>query len=116
MPFRGPKTPELIPYFFSSYPCSSGVPLAPLLGELSNYCQRTGKWKEFPQIVPAAATSAKKIGQIHKAAVYNSSLLLPTAACDMAAQPQGESCLLISLIIKFKIPTYKKIMTFPNNM
>ena len=52
------KSQALMPYFFSLYPYSSGVPLAPLLRELSNYCQHTGKWKEFlqaslpPQMLP----------------------------------------------------------------
>ena len=101
-----------MPYFFSSYPHSAGVPPAPLLWELSNYCQWelsnycqcTGKWKEFPQTVPATTTAANKIGWIHEVAVFNSSLLLPTAACGMMAQPQGRSRLYVSLIIKLKIP------------
>ena len=80
-----------MPYFFSSYPHSAGVPLAPLLWELSNYCQCTGKWKEFPQTVPATATAANKIGQSHEVVVFNSSLLRPAAACSIAAQQQGGS-------------------------
>ena len=88
MPSSSPKTP---------CPSSSAPTLTlqvfswELLWELSDYCQRTGKWKEFPQTVPATATAANKIGQIHEVAVFNSSLCLPATACDMVAQQQGWS-------------------------
>ena len=60
--------------------------MPPLLGELSNYCQLTGKWKSFLKNVPATAPAANKIGRIHEAAIFSSSILLLAVACGMAAQ------------------------------
>lgn len=81
----------LMPYF-SSYIHSAGVPLAPFLWELYNYCQGTSKWKESPQTVSGTTIAANKIGWIHEVVVFNSSLLLSAMACGMAAQQQGRSC------------------------
>ena len=104
MPLKGPKTPGLKALLTDSDTCPSLFKWPPynldnnlkelpygtfdpdILQELSNYCQRTGKWKEFPQTVPATATAANKIGWIHEVAVFNSSLLLPVMACGMEAQ------------------------------
>ena len=76
-------------YFFSSYPLSAGVPLTPLLWQLF----LTTVSRSFLTTVSATATAAKKIGQIHKVAVFNSSLLLLAVACGMVAQQQGRRSL-----------------------
>ena len=85
MPFRGHKIPGLNALLLRFYCNSTSVLPAPPLRELSKYY----RLKEFRQTVPTIATDDKKIGQIHKADFFSSSLLLPSATCGMVAQRKG---------------------------